>query len=77
MNDLEEDIKELCRAEETFFNHHALGDPNASQGSVRIFWGSKYSNPADFHYEKSRRGCLKILGYWGGFYITTSDRFRR
>lgn len=59
LNDLEEDIKELCRAGETFFNHHMLGDPNAIQGSVRVFWGSKYSNPADFHYEKIGEEAIK------------------
>ncbi|MEH3115206.1 DUF1963 domain-containing protein [Pedobacter terrae] len=52
MDELEWYISELTYGEKDFTRHHMLGDPNAVQGSVRMFWGAAVVKPEDIYYEK-------------------------
>ncbi len=45
-------ISELTCQNEDFIRHHIFGDPNAVQGSVRIFWGAGILKPEDPFYER-------------------------
>lgn len=52
LSDLEEYIHFLTSNGEEHTPHHMLGDPNAVQGAVKVFWGSRFLNPSDKYYEK-------------------------
>lgn len=51
-DELEEYISELTYGEAYAIKHHILGDPDALQGSVRIYWGADQLYPDDIYYEK-------------------------
>jgi len=52
LEDLEFYISELTQGDEDYTRHHMLGDPNAIQGAVRMFWGAAMFRPKDIYYEE-------------------------
>lgn len=52
LEELELYISESTYGEEDYTKHHMLGDPNAVQGSVRMFWGAAVVVPEDIYYQK-------------------------
>lgn len=51
INDLRESVNEITTGN-SWDPHHLLGDPDAVQGAVRLFWASRLLNPDDIFYEK-------------------------
>lgn len=49
-------ISELTYGSDDFTKDHLLGDPNAIQGAVRIYWGAQHRHPEDAY-------CERIVDY--------------
>lgn len=52
LGELEAYISELTYGSDDFTKDHLLGDPNAIQGAVRIYWGAQHRHPEDTYYER-------------------------
>lgn len=52
LDELETYVSELTYGNEDYTKHHILGDPNAVQGAVRMYWGASVLHPEDIYHEK-------------------------
>lgn len=52
LDELETYLSELTYGDEDYTKHHILGDPNAVQGAVRMYWGASVLHPEDIYHEK-------------------------
>ena len=52
-------LEKFSKSEGSYTSHHILGDPNAVQGSVRGYWGSKYLDPLDFNYKSLKEKIVE------------------
>lgn len=68
LDELQQSISELTYNDKDFTNHHMLGDPNAVQGSVRIYWGAKLLDPQDTFYKKIS-DCLDQVSDIGSDFV--------